>query len=245
MNTKYIFPSVTAIFVACVVTITACKKESGPPPPPRTHSFVEEFDTVQNAVDRGWKIINNSRDIGSASWVQGDYGIDFLKGVVVGFPPQSYKYSGQDFAVCTYNAADGNSTISAWLISPPTVMKTGDQIVFYTRTTQSPAVNPDRLQVRLNTVDSSTNVGSGPLTNMEVANMVGSFSELLFDINPNLVKSGTGAYPAQWTKYTLMVRNIPEPASRRFAFRYFVTNGGTTGPNSEAIGIDSVAFVSK
>jgi hypothetical protein len=75
--------------------------------------------------------------------------------------------------------------------------------------------------------------------------MVGNFTDLLIDINPNLVKSGTGAYPATWTKYTLMVRNIPQPEPRRFAFRYFVPNGGTTGPNSEAIGIDSVAFVSK
>ncbi len=245
MINKNIFFVAIVVFFFMIISIAACKKEAAPPAPPPNYSFVEEFDTVLNALDRGWKIINNSRSIGSQSWIQGDYGVDQLKGITVGFPAHSSTYSGQDFIVCTYNAGDGDATLSAWLISPPTRMKTGDEIVFYTRTMENPTQFPDRLQVRLNAMDNSINVGSGRLDNSDVANMVGNFTELLLDINPTLAASGNGSYPARWTKYTAVLKNISEPAEHRFAFRYFVPHGGTNGINSEAVGIDSVAFISK
>ncbi len=245
MRNKYIVPSVLLLLIGGIITITACKKDIGPPAPPPNYSYVEEFDTMQNAVDKGWTLINNSRPIGSGGWMQGEYAIDFLKGQIVGFSPQSSNYSGQDFVSCTYNAGDGDATLSAWLISPPTFMKTGDQIVFYTRTLKNPADFADRMQLRLNAVDSSTNVGGGPLANDAVANMVGNFNQVLLDINPNLVKSGNGSYPGNWTQYTVTVNNIPQQALRRFAFRYFVVNGGTNGSNSQAVGVDSVAFISR
>ena len=244
MSSKLLIPIILFVLICSIVSITACKKEVAPKVK-TNYSFVEEFDTVLNALDKGWKITNNSRPIGSQGWVQGDYGIDQLKGIRVGFPAHSSTYSGQDFIVSTYNAGDGDATLSTWLISPATIMKSGDEIIFYTRTAENPSQFPDRLQLRLNPVDNTTNVGSGRVDNMEVANMTGSFSELLLDINPNLVKSGTGAYPAEWTRYSAIIKSLPVPAERRFAFRYFVTNGGNNGVNSEAVGIDSVAFVSK
>ncbi len=247
MKRNYIFPSLTILSIAAATIFTACKRESAPPAPAPVYSWVEEFDTVANAVnERGWVIINNSRKIGSESWMQGAYAAG--KKGMTGFPAASYSYSGQDFAICSFNAGDSLSTISAWLISPPTKMKNGDQIKFYTRTTANPANFPDRLQVRLNPTNNGINVGSGPLSRIDVATMVGDFSTLLLEINPNLIKTGTDSYPGTWTQYTITISGLaPTVVERRFAFRYFVTEGGTDAAsiNSDAIGLDKIEFISQ
>jgi hypothetical protein len=239
---KYLLIPVS--LTALMFVINACKKELGPAAPPPNYSWIEQFDTLSNARDRGWVVINNSRPIGTDSWIQGQFGIDD-KGKLYGYSAASYAYSGQDFVVCTYNSGDSSGTLSAWLISQPTVMKNGDQIEFYTRTLSNPANYPDRMQVRLNPTSNSTNVGSGRLSDKSVATQVGDFTQLMLDINPNLVKSGPGSYPGVWTKYTITLSGLPAPVERRFAFRYFVTDGGTNAPNSEGVGVDSVAFISK
>jgi hypothetical protein len=239
---KYLLVAVSLI--AVVFVINACKKELGPPAPPPDYSWLEQFDTLSNARDRGWVVINNSRPIGTDSWIQGQFGID-NKGKLLGYAAASYAYSGQDFVVCTYNSGDSSGTLSAWLISKPTMMKNGDEIEFYTRTLTNPATYPDRMQVRLNPINNGINVGSGRLSDKSVANMVGDYTQLLLDINPTLAQSGPGSYPGVWTKYTLKLSGLPAPVERRFAFRYFVTDGGTSGTNSQGVGVDSVAFISK
>lgn len=239
---EYILVSVS--LAGLVLLINACKKELGPAAAPPNYSWVEQFDTLSNARDRGWVVINNSRPIGTDSWIQGQYGIDD-KGKLLGYAAASYAYSGQDFAVCTFNAGDGNATLSAWLISQPTIMKNGDQVEFYTRTLENPASFPDRMQVRLNPTNSGINVGSGRLSDTTIASKVGDFTQLLLDINPSLAASGVGSYPGNWTKYTITLSGLPAPVERRFAFRYFVTDGGTAGTNSQGVAVDSVAFISK
>jgi len=241
---KYFVLSVT--LTGMLLVINACKKELGPAAPPPDQSWMEQFDTLSNARDRGWVVINNSRPIGSDSWIQGQFGIDD-KGKLFGYSAASYAYSGQDFAVCTYNSGDSVSTLSAWLISRPTIMKNGDVIEFYTRTLQNPATFPDRMQVRLNATSNTAYVGSGRLSDMTVAEQVGDFKQLLLDINPNLVKSGAGSYPGNWTKYSVEITGVPAPVERRFAFRYYVHNGGPDAAaiNSQGVGVDSVAFISK
>jgi hypothetical protein len=77
----------------------------------------------------------------------------------------------------------------------------------------------------------STNVGSG--------SAVGDFSTLLLSINPALVQN---IYPTSWTLYTVTVSGLSAPVSGRFAFRYFVTDGGNSGTNSDFIGIDQVRY---
>jgi subtilisin-like proprotein convertase family protein len=68
---------------------------------------------------------------------------------------------------------------------------------------------------------------------------VGVFTALLVDINPTLT---VGGYPQVWTQFTATVTGVPGQQLGRMAFRYFVTNAGPSGANSDIIGIDTVAF---
>ena len=82
----------------------------------------------------------------------------------------------------------------------------------------------------------------GKLPAMEV------FHKLLLYINPNLVYSSVihpdvFAYPSQWTRFEVTITGLDAPIKSRFAFRYYVTNGGSNG-NASGIGIDSVAYKS-
>jgi hypothetical protein len=88
------------------------------------------------------------------------------------------------------------------------------------------------LQVRLSTSGDSTNVG-------EAATDVGDFTTLLLDINPTYQVFG---YPATWTQFTVTISGLSGPTSGRFAFRYFVENGGPDGDNSYIIGIDTLTY---
>jgi len=57
-------------------------------------------------------------------------------------------------------------------------------------------------------------------------------------VNPSL--SGGFVYPKTWTKYIFTVSGVETTLkSVKFAFRYFVTNGGPSGSNSDLIGIDT------
>jgi hypothetical protein len=104
-------------------------------------------------------------------------------------------------------------------------------MTFYTRTVDVPQF-PDRLQVRLSTNGTSTNVGT-------TAYEVGDFSVLMLDINPNLTTAG---YPSVWTQFTVTVSGVASPTTGRLALRYFVPEGGTSFLNGDYIGIDQVQF---
>jgi hypothetical protein len=193
---------------------------------------------MANVYNRGWVFVNNSKPQGTATWQQGVY--DAGKGIT-GFEAKSYKHSGQEYALCNFNAGNGLATISSWMISPSVPMKNGDQVVFYTRTyTTATGISdfPDRMQFRLNTKNDKVDMGN-------TLNGIGSFDVLGFDINPTYAKSGPNTYPTKWTMYTYTISGMPAPLRGRFAFRYYVEQGGPSGANSNAIGIDSVAFVSK
>src|SRR5688572_2342893 len=125
------------IFILTVCVITACRKDDATPVAPVNYSYTEEFDTLANALSRGWVAINNSRPLGTAGWLQGEYGAGKFGNK--GFSAASVSYSGQDFIVATSNATTEVGVISAWMISPVTKMKDGDQISFFTRTYINPA----------------------------------------------------------------------------------------------------------
>jgi len=176
--------------------------------------FTEEFSNVAGLKE--WTAQNNSDAVGATSWFQG----------TAVFPA----YSGDldEYVGANYQATDG-STISLWLISPEITFQPTDRLSFWTRTATG-STFPDRLQVRLSLAGASVDVGGTPTS-------VGDFAILLLEINSTLVQGG---YPEVWTRYELAFGQAE--GSGRAAFRYFVTNAGPTGDNSNIIAIDRAAF---
>jgi hypothetical protein len=222
----------TMVFTACVDD-----SELNVPAPLPNSSFVEQFDTFSNAYARGWRTRNRSFPLGGGEWRQPFNGADY-------FPAYSSRARNNGFAIgfadaCRGTIPEGNGVISNWLVAPPTLMKNGDRIIFYTRDSVPDFV--DRMQVRLNPVNDGANIPSG--TGFEV----GDFTYNLLDINPTLSATGINAYPGTWTRFETIVRGLPKPGMYRFAFRHFVPGGGpgATELGGIVVGIDSVAFVSK
>jgi hypothetical protein len=184
-------------------------------------SLTEGFDDLSSS---GWTLINHSTNASTGTtWRQGD-------------SRQFPAYSGVEnsYVEADYSSVGkgGNGTINNWLISPELNLTSGGAVTFYTRT-RSGSSYPDRLEVRLSRSGSSTNVGSG-------TGGVGDFTEVLETINPTLV---AGGYPdTGWTQYTVTV--LPGGSSGRVAFRYYVTNGGSSGLNSNYIGVDQFSYQS-
>jgi hypothetical protein len=242
MTRKYIASSIIVTLIGLGVVLNACTKDAAPPPPTPNYSWNEGFDTLANAVAKGWVVSNNSHPIGISSWTQGTLVVaDATKKTIVNqypFLAQSSNWSGKDFTMASYNSATDNATISCWLISPETMMKNGDKINFYTRTVPKVVDSAffDRLQVWLNPSNSSAEVGS-------TATSTGDFTVKLLDINETYTKDG---YPREWAQYEITVAGLSNTkVKRRFAFRYFVENGGPGGTRSYGIGVDNVSFVSQ
>jgi hypothetical protein len=169
----------------------------------------------------GWTITNNSSPAGSTSWFQGNTGVLTAQAGAT-----------NSYAAANFNATTGANTISDWLITPAlTTISNGDTWSFWTRVpTSSPF--PDRLEFRLST-DGACSPGT---TNASV----GDFGTLLATVNPALT---VGGYPETWTRFQGTFSGLGSaPATGCFAFRYFVTNGGPTGGNSNYIGVDTFAF---
>lgn len=175
----------------------------------------EIFNDITQLPASGWVETNLSSPIGTAGYFQGLQSI---------FP--SYSGSPASYLAVNFNSVSGNNTISNWKITPQMSLKNGDVVKFWTRTATN-STFPDRLQLRLNVLG-TTNVGS-------TVNSVGNFTVLLLDINPTLTVSG---YPQLWTEYTATITGVSNLTTCRLAFRYFVTNGGPNGINSNYIGID-------
>lgn len=184
-------------------------------------AYSEDFVDINTLVPNGWFMQNNSVPVGLTNWFQGN----------------STVFAAQNGAATSYiganfNNTTGANTISNWLLTPTRTLKNGDVFSFYTRCSED-NLYPDRLQVRMSAAGASTNVGTGSAA-------VGDFTTLLLDINPGLV---TSVYPySGWQQYTITISGLPAPTSGRIAFRYFVTNGGPSGLNSDYIGIDNVVY---
>jgi hypothetical protein len=180
----------------------------------------ESFINIANLWTGGWAQQNLSTTIGTIpTWIQG---------VPTNFP--AFSTPDSSYIAGHFNNTTGTSTISNWLFVPNRTFNNGDIITFYTRGTGS--TYADRLQVRLSQNGPSVNAGATPTS-------VGDFTTLLLDINPTLVAAN---YPATWTQYSITITGLAAPTSGRLAFRYFVTNGGPTGANSDFIGIDNFVY---
>lgn len=196
-------------------------------------AYTENFDNVSTLTASGWFQRANSNPLGeNPTWYQG---------VPTNATPNQGPFNAFNGAANAYIAANfagttgGTGTISNWLLAPNRTLRNGDVFTFYTRKPTIVAGQidyPDRLEVRLSTNGASTNVGT-------TAASTGDFTTLLLSINPTLVAN---VYPQVWTQYTVTISGLPAPTSGRIAFRYFVTNAGPLGTNSDYIGIDAVAY---
>lgn len=180
--------------------------------------LTEGFDDVAALTGAGWVIVNNSNPVGPLSWFQGNNSV---------FPSQAGAINA--YAAANLNSTGNNGDISTWLLSPTISVVNGDQVTFFSRTVDNPSF-PDRLELRFSTNGASTDVGA-------TSTSVGDFSILLLSINPSLTTSG---YPTVWTTYTATISGLGGPTSGRLAFRYFVTDAGLAGNNSDYIGIDTL-----
>jgi hypothetical protein len=218
------------LLLTCLTLCESCedKKEELPPPPVPDQSFVEEFDNVAAAINKGWRFINHSDPAGPRNWTGGN---SFY------FPA----YSGTNYIACDFQAVDDLGIISVWAVSPPVTLQNGDKIIFYTRSANSnsnPAsVFPDRLQLRFSKKD-TVDVGTE-------ATDLGVFTEGLVDINPNFDVVNPITYPDNWTQFEGTIYGLNKPTKGHFAFRYYIEDGGASGSNGLAVGIDKLSYVGK
>lgn len=199
-------------------------------PAVKNQSFVEEFDTVISAYNRGWRFVNRSVPVGRTVWTQGST-----------YTAYSSRAANTGYAESDYNAGagttpQGNGIISNWLVSPVVTMQNGDKIIFYTKTDDPSYV--DRIQVRTNTSNEGLNCGRGYDP--------GDFTNVLLDINAFYSKVYPSAFPDNWTRYEATVYGLQKPTTGRFAFRSFIEGGGPgVNEKGDFVGIDSVAYVGK
>lgn len=189
--------------------------------------FSEGFDTFTSLAGAGWTSTNQSSPVGASTWAQGG-GSAFSTGGQAG--------GTTSFTLCNFNSTTGAGTISNWLMTPPITVKNGDVISFYSRKGGTANTYPDRLEFRLSDQGASSTAPSG-------ATGVGSYTNVAVSINPNLTTStsATTGYPVTWTQYSYTVTGLSADTSMRMAFRYYVTNGGPDGTNSDIVGVDTFA----
>lgn len=189
--------------------------------------LAENFDvfpavTVPGAADQ-WLRSNQSTPVGASTWAQGG-GTSFAN-------TGGHSGGATSFALCNFNSTTGAGTISNWLFAPVVTLKNGDVISFWTRQGGTAPSYADRMQMRIAT--DWSDFSAFPTTG---AADVGDFQILATDINPTLTQAG---YPLLWTNYTYTISGLDGEVPCRIAFRYFVTNGGPTGDNSNIIGLDT------
>lgn len=253
-------------FCAIVLTLLACKKDDPSfllPPPVPDQSFIEEFDTVAKAYERGWVPINNSNPKGSSIWTQGGAPLPI-------FEPFSSNGTYAGFIAADFQSTSGaDDVISNWLISPVITMQNGDVVSFYTRAQLLPNVfvsgdstdYGNGLEVCYNRKNEGTNIGEAVDPSSSSYNLAtdrGDF-ELLFSINPAARVGGAWvhkyahslanlfdplAYPAKWTRFETTISGLSKPTKGRIAFRYYTLDAGSNG-NASAVALDQIVYTSK
>lgn len=184
--------------------------------------FTENFDTFANLATTGWVQTNQSTPVGASTWAQGG-GTAFAS---------AFNGAATSFTLCNFNSTTGNGTISNWLITPSMSLQNGDVITFYTRQGGTAPSFADNMQLRISTNGAFTALPTGG------SEGIGDFTTLAVEINPELDLEG---YPLTWTQYTYTMTGLSGPTDCLLAFRYYVTDGGPTGNNSNIIGLDALS----
>jgi len=196
----------------------------------------ENFTATFVPTANNWDVQNLSQPIGSTSWFQGSGAATF----------PAFNGSPNDYFAANYNSQGTTAGgISNWLITPSLTIYNGAVIEFATRVanTGTALPFPDRLQLRMSPNATNSVIPTGTAS-------VGTFTTLLLDINPLLSTNTTSAvvngsvngYPQAWTVYSVQISGVTGTVTGRFAFRYFVDDGGVNGTNSSYVGIDAVKY---
>lgn len=181
--------------------------------------LVEGFEDITTLPGAGWVENNLSSPIGTIGYFQGNLTV-------------FTQYAGAGYLGVNYNSGASIATLSNWMMTPALTLYNGATVSFYTRTATGSSW-PDRLEVRMSTNGASSDVGT-------TATSVGDFTNVLLTVNPSLA---AGGYPEVWTQYTATISGLSGPTEGRLAFRYYVTDGGPSGSNSNYIGIDSFSYI--
>ncbi len=192
--------------------------------------------TTAAMISSGWQVTNQSSPVytGAPTW-----------SIPASAPTTTFAGGAQagtttSFSLINYTSTGtsstaGSGTISNWLISPIVNVQNGDVVTFYTRLGRNVAAGgsaayADNLELRMSTNGAFTANPSGGAAGL------GDFTNLLVEVNPSLDLT---SYPITWTQYTYTVAGLSGPTDCMFAFRYYVTDGGPAGANSDIIGIDT------
>ncbi|MBZ0090483.1 MAG: choice-of-anchor J domain-containing protein, partial [Thermoanaerobaculia bacterium] len=182
--------------------------------------LAEGFDDITTLPGAGWSLQNNSAPLGTTDWYQGNATVF-----------TSHAGATTAYVAANYNNTGSVGTISNWLISPVIDYATVGRCAFFTRAPTA-SIYADRLEIRYSTAGASTDTGG-------TSTSVGDFTNNPLTVNPTLIGSG---YPQSWTEFTV---DFPASGSGRLALRYFVTDGGSNGTNSNYIGIDTLTCVDR
>lgn len=199
------------------------------------NQFSFGFDgTTAAMISAGWQQTNQSSPAGASTWSNASFTLP-LTSAIFGSGntttlPMGQAGGNNSFALVNFNSTTGAGTISNWLITPDITVQNGDIVTFYSRKgTDGTTDFPDRLELRMSS--GATVLPSGGSAG------VGSFTTVCLTINPALAAGFV--YPKTWTQYSYTVSGLSGLTPVKFAFRYYVTNGGPSGANSDIIGIDT------
>ena len=190
----------------------------------------EGFEDVSALPAAGWKLSNQSTDAADGiGWRQGSAGPN-PNNVNTAADGPATSFAFDDYEATGDETDETGATISDWLVTPALAFDGVDHTLTFKTRTATDAQFADRLEVRLSSTTNDT--GTSPTD-------VGAFSTVLLTINPNL-ESGPEFYPDTYTTFTVNIAGSSVPSNGYIAFRYFVTDGGANGNNSNNIGLDTV-----
>ncbi len=187
--------------------------------------FYNGLDSLDVMVAEGWINENHSNPVGPTNWFQGDNTI----GAPAFAGPDITSYLQATFTATSETAA---GLISLWLVSPTISISDLDSVRFHALSFNSMTF-PDRIQCLLSVEGDASVMPTDE-------NGVGSFTNVLFIINPDL---NTTDFPSvtngeNWTRFGGAVAGVGTNVDCKIAIRYFVEDGGFAGANSSTVGID-------
>ncbi|REC46701.1 MULTISPECIES: T9SS-dependent choice-of-anchor J family protein [Chryseobacterium] len=201
----------------------------------QTNVYSYGFDTAFT----NWTTSNQSSPVTTSVWTKATYATPLTNPLFgsgnTTTVPVGQAGGANSFALVNYTSTSGAGTISNWLFTNAIDVKDGDIVSFYSRKGTDGTIDyPDRLELRYA-------LAAGAVLPTTGASAVGSFTNLGVSVNPNLASGFV--YPKTWTKYSFNVTGVgANPVPVRFAFRYYVTDGGPSGSNSDLIGIDTFSI---